>query len=129
MSKTASLVAICAVVFGPPAWADVDLRDFDDDLMRTLGDDIKLLEPDITAKNVRVAGEEIAEFRDGFKWVEAYFAAKRNAEDAVKFARESQSLTDAVSKALAANNFEAAAAAARDLSKSCKNCHDAYKPP
>jgi cytochrome c556 len=128
MRKTAMLAGICAVLLGASAAADVDLKDFDDDLMKTLGETIKLLEPDINAKNLDAANQEVGVFTDGFKWVEDYFAAKGNAADAVKFAHDSRDLTDAVQKALAAKNFDAAAAAARTLSKSCKSCHDVYKP-
>jgi cytochrome c556 len=128
MRKTAILAGICAALLGASAAADVDLTDFDDDLMKTMGDTIKLLEPDINAKNLEAADQELAVFTDGFKWVEDYFAAKGNTADAVKFAHDSRDLTAAVRKALAAKDFATAAAAARTLSKSCKSCHDVYKP-
>jgi cytochrome c556 len=128
MRKVAILTGICAVLLGASAAADVDLKDFDDDLMKNMGDTIKLLEPDINAKNLEAADQEVAVFSDGFKWVEDYFTAKGNAADAVKFAHDSRDLTSAVQKALAAKDFDAAAGAARTLSKSCKGCHDVYKP-
>jgi cytochrome c556 len=128
MRKMAILAGMGAALLAVAAAADVDLKDFDDDLMKNMGDTIKLLEPDINAKNLDAANQEVAVFTDGFKYVEDYFAAKGNAGDAVQFAHDSRGLTDAVRTALAAKDFDAAAAAARNLSKSCKSCHDVYKP-
>lgn len=127
--RKAVLVGVCAGLLCGSVSADVDLKDFDDDLMRTMGDTIKILEPDINAKNLASATEEAGVFRDGFKYVADYFAAKGGTADAVKYANDSQELTAKVLQALAANNFDDAAASARALSKSCKGCHDVYKPP
>ncbi len=110
------------------ATADIDLSDFDDDLMRGMDDAIKDLEPVIAAKNVQTAKEDAEVLRDGLKWAEDYFAKKGNVEDGVKFAQRSQEFTTTVLKALAANDLDTAATAARALSKACSNCHDAYKP-
>ena len=70
----------------------------------------------------------LADFlRDGLQWVESYFAAK-GVTDAVGIAKEGQQHVALVAKALAANAFAAAASAARAVSKTCRTCHDAYRP-
>jgi hypothetical protein len=127
--RKAMLFGLCATVICATVWADVDLDDFDDDLMRNMGDTIKLLEPDITAKNAKAALDDANVFRDGFKYVESYFTAKGTTPDAVQYAQQSRALTDKVLKALSSNDSDGAAAAARDLAHSCKECHDVYKPP
>jgi hypothetical protein len=121
--------ALCTSVVCATVWADVNLDDFDDDLMRTMGDTIKLLEPDITANNVQAATDDAQVFSKGFEYVETYFTAKGNAPDAVKFAQDSRALTSKVLQSLSSHDTDAAAAAARDLAHSCKECHDVYKPP
>jgi hypothetical protein len=108
--------------------AEIDLSDFDDDLMRSMDDSIKDLEPVIAAGNVHSAVDDAAVIVDGLKWTQDYFVKKGNTDDAVKFAHDSLQRVDAVQKALVANDLQTAAAAARVLSKSCKACHDVYKP-
>jgi len=127
--RKAIVFGICAAAVCTAVWADVDLNDFDDDLMRTMGETIKILEPDIAAKNAQAARDDAQVFSKGFEYVETYFTAKGNTPDAVKYAQDSRALTDKVLKALSSNDTDAAAASARDLAHSCKQCHDVYKPP
>jgi cytochrome c556 len=97
--------------------------------MRTMGDTIKVLEPDISANNIQAATDEAQVFSKGFEYVETYFTAKGTTPDAVKYAQDSRVLTDKVLHALSSHDTDGAAAAARDLAHSCKSCHDVYKPP
>lgn len=122
-------LALCTTVVCVTVWADVNLDDFDDDLMRTMGDTIKILEPDISANNVQAATDDAQVFDKGFEYVEKYFTAKGTAPDAVKYAQDSRALTTKVLQGLSSHDTNAAAAAARDLAHSCKGCHDVYKPP
>jgi cytochrome c556 len=108
------------------AFADIDLSDFDTDVMRGMDDTIKILEPDIAAKNAQAASDEAKSLLEGFKWTEGYFAQK-NTEDAVQYARDAQALTKEILEHLAKQDFDNASASARRLSKSCKTCHDVYK--
>jgi len=108
--------------------AELDLSDFDDDLMRTMDDTNKYLEPDINAKNINNAREGIEVIRQGLKWTEDYFAHKGGVEDGVKLAQEGQAHAQAIVGALDKNDFNAAAASARALTKNCRSCHDLYKP-
>ena len=130
MNKVRRAIALAMVALGCAAAlaAEIDLSDFDDDLMRSMDDSIKDLEPAIAAGNTQSAANDVAVIVDGLKWTRDYFEKKGNTDDAVKFSHDSLQLVDAVQKALASNDAQAAAAAARMLSKSCKACHDVYKP-
>jgi cytochrome c556 len=126
--KMSILCALLVVLTSGAVGADIDLRDFDDDLMRDMDTAIKDLEPVLGAKNATAANGDAELLRDGFKQTEDYFAKKGAAADAVDFARKSQELTATVLKDISANDFDAAATSARALSKSCRTCHDVYKP-
>lgn len=116
-------VALCSGL----VWADMDLSDFDDDLMRSMDTAIKDLEPVIGARNIEAATADVEVLNDGFKQTEDYFAKKGNAEDGVRFSKESQDIAAALTKALAAKDFDGAASRARDMARACTTCHDAYK--
>jgi cytochrome c556 len=122
------LCGVSVMLAAGAALADIDLQDFDDDLMRDMDTAIKDLEPVIGAKNTAAATQDAELLRDGFKQTEDYFVKKGGASDAVDFARHSEELTATVLKSIAANDFDAAGNAARTLSKSCRTCHDVYKP-
>jgi cytochrome c556 len=122
------LCGLLSVLSGGAVFAEIDLKDFDDDLMRDMDTAIKDLEPVVGAKNAVAATGDAELLRDGFKQTKDYFAKKGNAADAVEFARKSEELTATVLKAITASDFDAAATSARALSKSCRACHDVYKP-
>jgi cytochrome c556 len=128
LRKMSVLCGLLAVLSGGAVFAEIDLKDFDDDLMRDMDTAIKDLEPVVGAKNAVAATGDAELLRDGFKQTEEYFAKKGGAPDAVEFARKSEELTAAVLKDITANDFDAAANSARALSKSCRTCHDVYKP-
>jgi hypothetical protein len=109
------------------AGAALDFSDFDDILMQSMEDTVKALEPRIGAKDVAAATEDAEFLREGLQWAESYFVSKGVA-DAAALAKEGQEHAANVVKALAANDFDAAAAAARNVSKTCRSCHDAYRP-
>jgi cytochrome c556 len=123
-----SVLGAIACVVATVVWADIDLSDFDDDVMRNMDDTIKGFEPDIAAKNAKAATEDASVLRENLKWTEQYFAAKGNADDAVKWAQLGQEQVDTALKAMASQDFDAASAAARATAKTCHTCHDVYKP-
>lgn len=128
MRKLALVLGLAAALSASLAWAAIDLSDFDDDMMRDMDDAIKDLEPVIAAHNAQNAGADAQVLQNGFKETEAYFTKKGNTDDAVKIARQEQDQLAQVSKFLAANDFDGAAGAAREVSHTCKTCHDLYKP-
>jgi hypothetical protein len=129
--KIVILIVTCAVVLGTSAYAehrDLDLHDYDDDLMRDLDKTIKYFEPDITAGNADGAKDDAAVLEDGFKYTQGYFAKKGDAEDAVQISKDGLELIAAAIKSVSENNFDAAAEAARGVARTCRACHDTYKP-
>ena len=107
--------------------AELDFKDYDDDLMRMLDKTIKYFEPDITAKNVDGATEDGEILLDGFKYTEDYFS-KVNKADAVQISREGSALVSLALELVAKDDFEGAAANAREAIAKCKACHDIYRP-
>jgi hypothetical protein len=126
LSARATLGALSAA--GGAARAELDFSDFDTLLMQSMEDTIKALEPRIGNKDVAAATEDAEFLREGLQWAESYFAAKGGADDAVAFAKEGQQHAAKVTTSLAAGDFAAAAAAARGVAKSCRTCHDVYRP-
>lgn len=110
------------------AMAAIDLSDFNDDVMRAMDDANKDLQPYISASNVQAARDSALVLEEGLKWTEEYFAAKPDAADAVRFAKESLAINAAVLQALEAKDLPRAAERALALSHECKTCHDVYKP-
>ncbi len=107
---------------------DIDLKDYDDDLMHDVDRAIKFFEPDITASNADGALDDAGVIQDGFKYSAGYFAKKDGAEDAVKIAQNGLALMDAAVKSINAKDFAGAAAIARQVPGTCRDCHDIYKP-
>ncbi len=118
-----AFVINCSCIADP---SGLDFRDYDDDLMRTLDRTIKYFEPDITAKNVDGATEDGEILLDGFKYTEEYFS-KANKEDAVQISREGSALVSLALKLVEKDDFEGAAAHAREAVMKCKACHDIYR--
>lgn len=121
-----SLFLTLAALTSTLAFADIDLSDFDTDVMRGMDDTIKILEPDISSRNFKAANDDAKSLLEGFEWTEDYFS-KKQAEDAVQYARDGQALTQEILDHLAKQDYDNASASARRLSKSCKTCHDVYK--
>jgi hypothetical protein len=107
--------------------AVLDFKDYDDDLMRTLDKTIKYFEPDIAGKNVDGATEDGEVLIDGFKYTEDYFS-KVDKADAVQISRDGRALVNLALDLIARDDFEGAAANAREVITKCKACHDIYRP-
>lgn len=122
-----ALLALFAALSSAPVAAAIDLHDYDNDLMRDLDKTIKYFEPDITAKNADAAKEDAEILLNGFKYTESYFD-KKGAVDAVEISRKGLQVVGDAVKNIEQNDFDAAAAAAREAPQLCKSCHDIYKP-
>ena len=109
------------------AAAELDLSDFDTLLMQDMDATVKDLEPLIGGRNAAEATEAVTFLEEGLGWTESYFAAK-GVPDAEKLAREGKERAVAARTAITSGDFNAAAAAAREVAKSCRACHDAYRP-
>jgi hypothetical protein len=117
------------ILNGGLAWADIDLSDFDDELMQNMDDAIKALDSSIATRDVPAATADAQFIVEGLKWTESYFAKKGNVADAVQLATQGHEFAATVATASAQNDFDAAFTAYRSLVKTCRSCHEAYKPP
>jgi cytochrome c556 len=109
--------------------ADIDFTDFDDALMRDMDDAVKELDSNVGGQDAIASLANVVVLRDGLVWAEKYFAAKPEAPLGAGFARDGIEHLAAVEKALGAGDFDSALPGVRGVVKSCKACHEAYKPP
>ena len=124
-------LGIAVVLAGPLVRAAVslDLTDFNDDIMREMDDTMKRLDSNIATRDAASVATDARSIRDGLKWAQDYFTKKGNVEDAVKWARQGQDLADSVAKSAQSSDFDASLSTYDSLVKTCRACHDAYKPP
>lgn len=109
--------------------ADIDYSDFDDDLMRGMDDAIKELDSNVGGQDAQASLANAQVLREGLAWAEKYFAAKPEAPRGAGLAREGQENLAQVVQSIEARDFDAASTHVRGVVRSCKACHDAYKPP
>jgi hypothetical protein len=109
--------------------AELDLSDFDDDLMQSMDDAIKELDSNVGGQDAKASLANAVVLSDGLAWAEKYFAAKPEAPLGVGYAREGKEHLAGVVQAIEAGNFDAASNGVRAVVKTCKACHEAYKPP
>ena len=109
--------------------ANIDLTDFNDDIMRNMDDTVKTLDSDLAGHDGKSAQTDAHAIQDGLHWAEDYFTRKGNVADAVQLAKRGEELASDVAKSAASNDFDAALASYDSLVKTCRRCHDAYKPP
>ena len=124
-------LGIAAGLTGPLVRATVslDLTDFNDDVMREMDDTMKRLDSNIATRDVTSVETDARSIRDGLKWTQDYFTKKGNVEDAVKFAKQGQDLADAVARSAQSSDFDTSLSTYDSLVKTCRACHDVYKPP
>ncbi|HEY0687281.1 MAG TPA: hypothetical protein VGD45_33410 [Steroidobacter sp.] len=123
-----TFVAIASLV-GALACADVDLADFEDDRMEAMDETTKAIDAVIAGRDPTIAPYDIDALLLDLKWTEQYFANKGNAPDAVQHAQTAQKSAAALGDALTQKDYDAAFLEFRALKRSCRNCHDVYKPP
>ncbi|MBS1130989.1 MAG: hypothetical protein H6R16_1991 [Proteobacteria bacterium] len=99
----------------------------DDDFMRTVEDTNKSLANNIALKNVAAGTGDAKELEAMFAMVEAFYAAKGDAHDAITITQKSKALSHEIGSLLNAKDFDNANLKATDLSRACKDCHNFYK--
>jgi len=119
------MVALAASVMA----GEIDFSDFDDELMRSMDDAIKELDSNVGGQDAKASLANTEVLRDGLAWAEKYFAAKPEAPLGHGLAREGQEHLALVVKSIEAGDFDAASNGVRAVVKTCKACHEAYKPP
>jgi hypothetical protein len=129
MRKTL-LVAGAAFALAAAVYAgELDFSDFDDTQMRSMDDAIKDLDSNVGGQETDAALANAAVLKDGLAWAEQYFANRSDTPLAPGFVREGQEQVAALIKAVEAKDFDAAHGNVRAVVKTCKSCHEAYKPP
>jgi hypothetical protein len=128
---TRGALATALGLFGTLASAstDIDLTDFNDDVMKNMDDTVKTLDSDLAGRDAKAVQTDAGTIRDGLHYAEEYFTRKGNIEDAVRLAKRGEDLAAEVAKSAASNDFDAALTSYESLVKNCRRCHDAYKPP
>ena len=101
--------------------------DVDGDLMRGIDDTAKSLDSEVALKDAKAALADARTLVETFARIESHYGQKPETADAVGFARRTQDLAALTLKAIEAQDFDAAGEAVNQLTRSCKNCHDAYK--
>jgi hypothetical protein len=129
ISRVISCLLIALTCTAASAYVEIDLSDFDKDLMRNMDDAVKALDTDIVAKDNAAAAADARFIIEGLSWAESYFAGKGTTPDAVKWAKEGHGHATAVATATDSNDFDAAFTSYRALVKTCRSCHDVYKSP
>lgn len=79
----------------------------------------------IAAKDASAAAEATT-LESTFKQVEAFWQ-KRNAADAVAFAKQAHTAAAAAGKAIAAMNWDEAATQQKNIGATCAGCHAAHR--
>ena len=122
-------LTLAAVTVAADTAADIDYSDFDDTLMRDMDDAIKDLDSNVSGQEADASLANVKLLREGLAQAEKYFAAKPQTPRGAGLAREGQEHLARVAQALEAKDFDAASTLVRDVVRSCKACHEAYKPP
>ena len=107
----------------------LDLSDFNDDVMRDMDDTMKRLDSDIATRDAKSVASDSASIREGLGYAQEYFTKKGNVEDAVRWAKQGQDLVEAVTNTVQAGDFDTSLSKYDSLVKTCRACHNVYKPP
>ena len=107
----------------------LDLSDFNDDVMRDMDDMMKRLDSDIATRDAKAVAGDSASIRERLGYALGYFTKKGNVEDAVRWARQAQDLIEAVTNTVQAGDFDTSLNKYDSLVKTCRACHNVYKPP
>jgi hypothetical protein len=101
--------------------------EIDDDFMRNVEDSNKSLANHIAVKDTKGVSVDTKELSEMFALVEAFYAAKGDAQDALEITKKSRQLISEIDKSVASKDYDNANIMASDLSRACKSCHNFYK--
>lgn len=97
------------------------------DEMREAEDTLRNLDSSVSLQD-RKALEEAQQLARFFQQVGAHYGAQPDAARGVDFAKRSAAYAQAIASAVEAGNYDAAQDRLSDLTRSCKSCHEVYKP-
>lgn len=99
----------------------------DDDFMRNVEDTHKSLTGNVGVNNGPGSIADARELAAMFAQVEAFYAQKGDAPDAVDISRQSRELSNDIAKLVGSKDFDTANQKSTELSRACKSCHNFYK--
>ncbi|MES1146907.1 MAG: cytochrome c [Solimonas sp.] len=121
------IVLWVAAIVGGIVFAQTVQIDVDQDLMHAIDETNKDINSNISLKDSKAAIAHAKELQDYFQQVETVFKEHGNVDDGVDLAVKARQAAEELAKSASANDFDAAQAHAKDLSSTCKSCHDVYK--
>lgn len=127
-----SVVSIAAGLTGSVVSAgtvNLDLADFNEDVMRDMDDTMKNLDSNITTRDPTSIAKNAQSIQAGLKWAQDYFTRKGKLDDAIRWAKQGQDLAEGVAKAAQTGDYDTSLTQYDTLVKICRACHDVYKPP
>lgn len=124
MRKTTIIAAAVALFAGSVFSAQVDI---DEDYMRSVEDTQKSLVDHLAGRNAKGSSADAGELAGMFAQVEAYYAAKGDAAEAVGLSKKSRDLSAEIVQLVATRDFGTAAGKAEEIQRACKSCHNFYK--
>jgi hypothetical protein len=117
----AALTLACAATF-LLAQSDADYQSW----MKLIAPTNQSLQKNLAAKDAAAVGADAKKLEDAFKQVEGFWE-KRNAPDAVNFAKQAHMAASAVAKSAASGNMDQAANDAKGIGATCGGCHMAHR--
>jgi hypothetical protein len=124
MRKYIVLLAALGGLVGSAVSVETEI---DMDFMQNVEDTNKSLASNIAVKDAPSSIGDAKQLEAMFAQVEAFYARKGGAEDAVDLSKKSKELSAEIIKSAGAKDFETATNKATDLSRTCKSCHSFYK--
>ncbi len=122
------LISLFVVALLSVSWSVTAIENtVDEDSMQEMDDRIKSMTSRLSLADASGALEDARALEEMFKSVEAFYAVKNDAQDALEWSKQSVELTAVISQHLASNDFDHATQSAVRLSKTCKSCHQVYK--
>ena len=124
MRKIVTIFGICAALSGGVMSAESEM---DSDLMQSIEDTAKSVTANIDLKDPKGTQADARELEQLFAQVEAFYARKNDAHDAQAWSKSSREWAAIVARFAADKDFDSAAKVARDITRTCKTCHNTYK--
>lgn len=122
---SAFLFLLLASLQAGPVFCDED--DIDTDLMQSIDDTTKSVTSNIDLRKKQAADEDALALKKMLGQVQLFYETRHDKPDAIEFARTSLDIANRLQKLLNDKDFDGAARAANELSRSCRSCHDVYK--
>lgn len=97
-----------------------------DDTMKKVGPTFAGLRGNLDPARAEASARDVALLEQAFAEIEVFWAT-RNVSDAVKWARDARGQLDAIKKASAGGDWDAAKKSAATLGQACQMCHAAHR--